>query len=115
MSQTLQSQLVADILHRINVQSMPVGARLSERRLAEALRVSRSPVRTALRQLADQALIDPPPDGGFVVGKGALQVKPAALAAESAEEEIYLRIPQERSAERRVGTEGARPCRSGGA
>ncbi|MBV7483882.1 GntR family transcriptional regulator [Bordetella sp. BOR01] len=96
MSQTLQSQLAADILHRINVQSMPVGARLSERSLAEALRVSRSPVRTALRQLAGQALIDPHPDGGFVVGQGALQVKPAALAGESADEAIYLRIAQER-------------------
>lgn len=96
MSQSLQSQLATDILQRINAQSMPAGTRLSERSLAEALRVSRSPVRTALRQLADQALIDPHPDGGFVVGAGALQVKPAALINTSDQEDLYLRIAQER-------------------
>lgn len=96
MSQSLQSQLATDILQRINAQSMPAGTRLSERSLAEALRVSRSPVRTALRQLADQALIDPHPDGGFVVGAGALQVKPAALISTSDQEDLYLRIAQER-------------------
>ncbi|CAM4269725.1 GntR family transcriptional regulator [Bordetella muralis] len=96
MSQSLQSQLATDILQRINAQSMPAGTRLSERSLAEALRVSRSPVRTALRQLADQALIDPHPDGGFVVGAGALQVKPTALISTSDQEDLYLRIAQER-------------------
>lgn len=96
MSQSLQSQLATDILQRINAQSMPAGTRLSERSLAEALRVSRSPVRTALRQLADQALIDPHPDGGFVVGAGALKVKPAALVNTSNQEDLYLRIAQER-------------------
>jgi DNA-binding GntR family transcriptional regulator len=96
MSHTLQSQLAAHILHRINAYSMPVGARLSERSLAEALRVSRSPVRTALRQLADQSLIDPHPEGGFVVGQRALQVKPAEVPSESPDEEAYLRIAQER-------------------
>ncbi|CAM4405008.1 GntR family transcriptional regulator [Bordetella tumbae] len=96
MSQSLQSQLATDILQRINAQSMPAGTRLSERSLAKALRVSRSPVRTALRQLADQALIDPHPDGGFVVGAGALQVKPAALISTSDQEDLYLRIAQER-------------------
>ena len=96
MSQSLQSQLATDILQRINAQSMPAGTRLSERSLAEALRVSRSPVRTALRQLADQALIDPHPDGGFVVGAGALQIKPAALICTSDQEDLYLRIAQER-------------------
>jgi len=96
MSQTLQAQLAADILLRINAHAMPIGARLSERALAEALRVSRSPVRTALKQLAEQALIDPHPDGGFVVGKGALKIKPAEIASETPDEEIYLRIAQER-------------------
>lgn len=96
MSQSLHSQLATDILQRINTQSMPVGTRLSERGLAEALRVSRSPVRTALRQLADQALIDPHPDGGFVVGAGALRAKSAPLDPASDQEDIYLRIAQER-------------------
>ncbi len=96
MSQTLQTQLAADILLRISAQAMPIGTRLSERALAEALRVSRSPVRTALRQLAAQALIDPHPEGGFVVGKGALNLKPNEIASETPDEEIYLRIAQER-------------------
>ncbi|MFC4275128.1 GntR family transcriptional regulator [Achromobacter aloeverae] len=96
MSQTLQSQLAADILLRINAQALPVGARLSERSLAEALRVSRSPVRTALRQLADRALIDPHPEGGYVVGKAALKIKPAEVMGGAPDEAVYLRIAQER-------------------
>ncbi|ALM86738.1 GntR family transcriptional regulator [Bordetella sp. N] len=96
MAQTLQSQLATDILLRINAQGMAIGARLSERSLAEALRVSRSPVRTALRQLADQALIDPHPEGGFVVGQAALKIKPAELNDVSPDEAVYLRIAQER-------------------
>lgn len=96
MAQSLQSQLATDILQRINAQSLPAGTRLSERSLAEALRVSRSPVRTALRQLADQALIDPHPGGGFVVGAGALQIAPTELINTFDQENLYLRIAQER-------------------
>ena len=96
MSQTLQTQLAADILLRINTHAMPVGARLSERGLAEALRVSRSPVRTALKQLAEQSLIDPHPEGGFVVGKGALRAEPVGVSGEVPDETTYLRIAQER-------------------
>jgi len=96
MPQSLPSQLAADILQRINTQSMPIGTRLSERGLAEVLRVSRSPVRAALRQLADLALIDPHPDGGFVVGVGALRANPAELDPTSGQEDIYLRIAQDK-------------------
>ncbi|SSW71997.1 GntR family transcriptional regulator [Achromobacter agilis] len=96
MAQSLQSQIAADILQRISAHALPVGARLSERGLAEALRVSRSPIRTALKHLAEQSLIDPHPEGGFVVGKAALKLNPAEIADESPYEEIYLRIAQER-------------------
>jgi GntR family transcriptional regulator of vanillate catabolism len=46
---------------------MPGGNRLFEVPLAEALQISRTPVREALSRLAEEGLLDRLPNGGFVV------------------------------------------------
>lgn len=96
MSHTLSSQLAADILQRIKSQSMAVGARLSERSLAEALRVSRSPIRAALQRLEREALVERHPEGGYVVGSGALDAPSLPEIAVSPLEDAYLRIARDR-------------------
>ncbi|WP_323149644.1 GntR family transcriptional regulator, partial [Pseudomonas oryzihabitans] len=57
MGNTLASQLIPEILTYIASHQLAVGTRLPERTLAERLRVSRSPVRSALQQMADQSLL----------------------------------------------------------
>lgn len=96
MGNSLPSQLARDILLYINTHSLEAGARLPERSLAEALRVSRSPVRTALQQLEREALITRLPEGGFVVADGALQASSIQAPAVSDAEATYLRIAQDR-------------------
>ncbi len=98
MSHTLSSQLVRDILQHIHVNALEAGTRLPERGLAEALRVSRSPVRAALQQMAQQALIERHPDGGFVVGTRSHEQPVLPEDTESPMERIYLQIAQDRLA-----------------
>lgn len=100
----LSTQLVGDIQKYIAQQALEPGARLPERGLAEHFRVSRSPIRAALRQMADRALITRVPEGGYAVGKVAA---PPALPPEpshSDEDEAYHRIASDR-------LEGALPDR----
>jgi len=96
MPHTLSSQLVQSIIQYINSQSLPVGSRLPERALAEHLRVSRSPVRTALAKMADRDLITRHPEGGYVVGEGALSCSPFAEPLQSNADEIYFKIADDR-------------------
>jgi len=96
MPPTLSSQLALDILQRIKLQSLAVGTRLSERSLAEALRVSRSPIRAALQRMEQDALVDRHPEGGFMVGAGALETPPILETAGSPLEHVYLRIARDR-------------------
>ena len=96
MGNTLASRLIPDILTYIASHQLAVGTRLPERTLAERLRVSRSPVRSALQQMADQALLDRHPEGGFAVATAALAVTPPAREEVSARERLYLAIAQDR-------------------
>lgn len=98
MPNTLPSQLVRDILQHIRVNALEAGARLPERGLAEALRVSRSPVRAALQQMAQQTLIERHPDGGFMVGERSHEQPVLPEETESPMESIYLQIAQDRLA-----------------
>lgn len=64
----LATQLASRIAEIIRANDMPPGRRLAERKLAEQLRVSRSPIRSALRLLESQGSVASSPTGGFVVG-----------------------------------------------
>lgn len=71
----LTKQLAARIGELIRAEGMPNGTRLAERKLAEQLRVSRTPVRSALKLLEEQGVVGAYGSGGFMV-----QASAAALA-----------------------------------
>lgn len=96
MSTSLVSQLIPNILMYISSHGLEVGTRLPERALAERLRVSRSPVRSALKAMAIQNLLDAHPEGGYVVASAALDATPQAQEEVSATERIYLEIAKDR-------------------
>jgi DNA-binding GntR family transcriptional regulator len=89
-------RVAADIVARIRDLQLPPGTRLVERELADQLRVSRSPVRGALRLLEDDGVVAVGDAGGYVVG--SVPEGPAAPAQPptGADEELYLRVAGDR-------------------
>ncbi len=91
----LTTQLAARIADHIRAGTTPPGTRLVERTLAGSLRVSRSPIRSALRLLAAEGVVSPADGGGFVVEEvaAALQDRPVPSTGD---EEAYLAIARDR-------------------
>lgn len=93
----LITQLANQIVEHMRSEGLGEGERLTERKLAELFRVSRSPVRGALRLLEEAGIVRPTERGGFVIAKpeGLL---PAALAASSTDEDeqVYFQIADDR-------------------
>ncbi|WP_326565345.1 GntR family transcriptional regulator [Amycolatopsis rhabdoformis] len=90
----LTRQVAARIVGYIRETAAEPGTRLVERTLAAHLRVSRSPVRAALRLLADEGVVAvAEPGGGHTVARAVTE-----LAVETADEdeEQYLRIASDR-------------------
>ncbi|WP_395406931.1 GntR family transcriptional regulator [Pseudoduganella sp. UC29_106] len=97
MASQVADQLVVSIKEHIVARQLAPGTRLSERGLAEQFRVSRSPVREALKKLEENAIVLKQPEGGYVVGETPPET-PSEEEGASREEEIYLRIAQDRLA-----------------
>lgn len=91
----LTSQLAAQINELIRADGMESGARLVERKLAEQLRVSRSPIRSALRLLEVQGVVSVAGTGGFVVS-GSAPLETEAIDAAGADEDHYRAIATDR-------------------
>ena len=91
----LTSQLATRIADYIRAEQAPKGTRLVERKLAEHLRVSRSPVRSALRLLAEDGIVGVTDGGGFVV-VDPRRAPAARLAGEQVDEDAYLSIARDR-------------------
>jgi DNA-binding GntR family transcriptional regulator len=91
-------RVAADIVGRIRDHQLPPGTRLVERELAEHLRVSRSPVRGALRLLADDGVVAPGDTGGYVVRQAPedLATPSSRPGPTSDDEDLYLRIAGDR-------------------
>jgi DNA-binding GntR family transcriptional regulator len=91
-------RVAAEIVERIREHRMTPGTRLVERELAEQLRVSRSPVRGALRLLADDGVVAPGDSGGYVVRQApeALATSNPRRQPASEDEDLYLRIAGDR-------------------
>ncbi|RKJ95426.1 GntR family transcriptional regulator [Alicycliphilus denitrificans] len=98
-SKGLADQLARNIEQLITEEVFPVGTPLVERALAERFRVSRSPIREALRILAQRSILGQRPEGGYFV-----QARPQGsafgllTANEDEEEKIYLKIGEDRLA-----------------
>lgn len=96
MNQTvLTQQLAARITDFIRAEKAPKGMRLVERKLAEQLRVSRSPVRNALRLLEAEGVVGNAAGGGYVVLDPELASEPRAAPTPD-DEEAYYRIAEHR-------------------
>ncbi|WP_049571337.1 GntR family transcriptional regulator [Streptomyces sp. SBT349] len=94
----LTRRTAARIVERIAAGRLPAGTRLVERALAEDLKVSRSPVRGALRLLADEGVVAPAERGGFTVATtgGGPADAGQACAGEDGVDATYLRIAADR-------------------
>ncbi len=97
----LPSRLAAQIIERAKHMRLTAGTHLVEQELADAFRVSRTPVRMALRVLADMDLVESRPNRGFFLKHpapriGSLEgfVKPPPEGAD--EDPLYFRIAEDR-------------------
>jgi DNA-binding GntR family transcriptional regulator len=97
VSRGLGAQLARQIEQMIVDEALPVGSPMVERTLAQRFRVSRSPVRDALRRLAEKSILAARPEGGYVVRRRP-KARPfaAALKPQQPEEKVYLRIAEDR-------------------
>ena len=91
----LTRQIAARIVDHIREERAPEGTRLVERALAEHLRVSRSPVRRALRLLEDDGVVAPTERGGYTVLRAGDQLA-APDGDGDTDSEPYLRIAADR-------------------
>lgn len=95
----LTRQIAARIVEYIRDGQAPQGTRLVERALAEHLRVSRSPVRSALRLLQEDGVVAAADRGGYTVLRTADQLDDVAVAEDvdvAGDEQVYLRIAADR-------------------
>ncbi|KLK90865.1 GntR family transcriptional regulator [Microvirga vignae] len=93
----LITQLANRIVEHMRSEGLGEGERLTERRLAELFRVSRSPIRGALRLLEEAGIVRPTERGGFVIAKPEGML-PATLEASSTDddEQVYFQIADDR-------------------
>ena len=94
---TLATNLANRIATHIRSEGLRSGDRLTERRLAEQFRVSRSPVRAAMKQLEEAGVLMVGERSGYqVVDVEAAARISDAPAEVDADEEVYLRIAKDR-------------------
>jgi DNA-binding GntR family transcriptional regulator len=93
--------LAAAILRLARMQGWSRGQRMTELDLAASLGVSRTPVRAALRRLAQEGYVTPHADRGFVLAAAGRHLAEARLAApDTAEATLHAALVQDRIAGR---------------
>ncbi|MCB4767280.1 GntR family transcriptional regulator [Ancylobacter sp. Lp-2] len=93
----LTQQLAAQIADHIRAERLGEGERLAERRLGELFRVSRSPVRAALKLLEQSGIVRPGEGGGFVIAQPDAEAFRGLDHVPSYEDDqIYLDIADDR-------------------
>lgn len=98
MSMTnLAASLVSQIATHIRSEGLRHGDRLTERKLAEQFRVSRSPVRSAMKQLQEAGVLAADERSGYRVAdvEAAARISDAPDEADT-DEQVYLQIAQDR-------------------
>lgn len=89
--------LAARVLEHILGNGRDVGDRLTEQSIADALGVSRSPVRKALQYLETLGAVSSSPNRGFQVARSASQLRHLHLPADDvSDESVYMRIVEDR-------------------
>jgi DNA-binding GntR family transcriptional regulator len=97
----LAQQLALRMAEYLRRSGLTVGAHLAEQQFADALKVSRTPVRRALAVLADMGVVVQEPNRGYFLRKiPAASVRPALAEGTGLSEERYLRIADDRLAGR---------------
>ena len=93
----LPSRLAAQIVERMRQMGWPAGMHLREQELADAFRVSRTPVRMALQSLQELNLVESRPHRGFFLKEQAEPVAPdnAAVSATN-EDPLYFALGEDR-------------------
>ncbi|OZF01276.1 GntR family transcriptional regulator [Rhodococcoides fascians] len=92
----LVDQIAAQMIEHIRTSAYEPGTRLAERRLAEELKVSRSPVRGALALLARDGIVGPSERGGYVVLTSADQLPSPPADSRPAGDQTYLQVARDR-------------------
>jgi len=93
----LISQLAVQIIEQVRSENRGEGMHLVEQALADAFRVSRSPVREALRILERKAIVVFRPRRGFFLARPAAQIPNLDIEVPvSTEEEKYRQIAEDR-------------------
>ena len=88
--------LAANIRQYIADEKLAAGAHLAERALAERFHVSRSPVREALRKLAEEGVMElRQADGKYLVSASGARLEPAP-AGENDADKTYFAIAEDR-------------------
>ncbi len=92
----LHNRIASQIVERVRAQRLQAGEHLGEQDLADAFRVSRSPVRVALKLLEHMAVVQRRPNQGFFLKQGWEQLQPQPVTAgEQGEDELYYRIAED--------------------
>ncbi len=86
--------LAQKISAHIRASGLIAGTPLPERRLAELFDMSRSPVKQALKLLADRDVVSAQERGGYVVGREAMEA-PRADDPEPADEAAYMALARD--------------------
>ena len=94
---SLQSKMPAKILEYIRANGLTEGNHLPEQTLADAFKVSRAPIRAALKSLEELGVVRTEPNRGFflVAGSAAL-TKLDQNTSPDAEDEPYLTVAADR-------------------
>lgn len=95
----IPSTLAHEIARLVHAERLAPGEPLTERRLAERFLVSRSPIRTALRELQRAGVLAAAERGGFKVADPlAAKALAASTPVPDGGEEVYLAIARDRLA-----------------
>lgn len=95
-STELTSRIETGIRAYLREESPAVGERLTERFLAERLRVSRSPVRKALQELQREGTVARTDAGAYIVARTGHDIALPQGSAEPADDGAYMQIAADR-------------------
>lgn len=96
---------VIDLREKIISGELPGGMRLFEVSLAEAMQISRTPVREAMSRLAEEGLLDRLPNGGFAVRRFAYADVIDSIELRGVMEGVAARLAAERGVQPKALTE----------